>query len=57
MKDDLYWKVLQILNDLDAEMAKTDAKTLGGITTNHMVAAWKARDQILGLLKGDEQES
>jgi len=50
-KSDLYWKVRSVLNDLDQANAKDCAQDPAGmVITNHMRAAWMARDLILELI-------
>lgn len=53
-KDDLYWHIREILNALEAEIAKADAKDESGIITNHLAATWKARDKILEAFREPE---
>lgn len=50
----MYGKIRPILDTLDREMAKPCDVDSGGFVTNHMRAAWRARDLILELLAADQ---
>ena len=56
-RSDLFWQARSILNAMEQEIAKDVKTDMLGIVTNHMVAAWEARDAILeAIVKADEGE-
>lgn len=49
---ELQFAVLKAIGDLEVEIAKKDAVDHTGIVTNHMRAAWTARDRINAIFAG-----
>lgn len=48
--DDLYCKIRNALDQLDADIVKPNERDFSGVATTHMIAVWKARDAILEAL-------
>lgn len=45
-KNELHFRLIEIFNELEAEIVKPAQIDSGGIVTNHMAAVWTARDAM-----------